>query len=180
MPQTATHPTTPQEEKPQNLKERLNLLNYGIFLQALVATMGSLYFSTFGDPLRNLQDGRLFPSSGGFEPCELCWFGRILMYPLVLISGVALLKEDKGFTDYVLPLSIPGVALAFYHYGLQKLNFPNPFRCTAANPCSALQVNYFGFMTIPFLEFVAFCVITALAVWQVKTRRKLAAVSKNE
>ena len=156
------------------LKNRLNFLNYGIFLQALVATLGSLYYSTFGDPVVNLMSGRLFPSTGGFVPCELCWFGRILMYPLVFISGVALLKEDKKFTDYVLPLSVPGVVLGFYHYGLQKMNFPNPFRCTAANPCSALQVNYFDFITIPFLELVAFAVITGLAIWQVKTRRELA------
>lgn len=160
------------------LKNRLNLLNYGIFLQALVATLGSLYYSTYGDPVVNLMSGRLFPSSGGFEPCELCWFGRILMYPLVVLSGVALLKEDRKFTDYVLPLSVPGLLLGFYHYGLQKLSFPNPFRCTAANPCSALQVNYLGFITIPLLEFVAFVVITALAVWQVKTRRKLAQLEK--
>lgn len=160
------------------LKNRLNFLNYGIFLQALVATLGSLYYSTYGDPVVNLTSGRLFPSSGGFEPCELCWFGRILMYPLVVLSGVALLKEDRKFTDYVLPMSIPGLLLGFYHYGLQKLSFPNPFRCTAANPCSALQVNYLGFITIPLLEFVAFCVITGLAVWQVKTRRKLAQLEK--
>ncbi len=168
-----SHPTV------TTLEQRLNFLNYGIFLQALVATLGSLYFSTYGDPVANLMSGRLFPTSGGFEPCELCWFGRILMYPLVLISGVALLKEDRKFTDYVLPLSIPGLALGFYHYGLQKFAFPNPFRCTAANPCSALQVDYLGFITIPFLEFVAFTVITGLAIWQVKTRRALAAANKH-
>jgi len=35
-------------------------------------------------------------------------------------------------------------------------------------------VNYLHFITIPFLELIAFCVITGLAVWQVKTRRRLA------
>jgi disulfide bond formation protein DsbB len=172
--------TTSPADQAKTLENRLNVLNYGVFLQALLAMMGSLYYSTFGDPVKNLISGRFFPSNGGFEPCELCWFGRILMYPLVFISGVALLKEDKKFTDYVLPLSVPGVALAFYHYGLQKLSFPNPFRCTAANPCSALQVNYLGFITIPFLELVAFVVITALCVWQIKTRRELAKLGTSE
>ena len=102
------------------------------------------------------------------------------MYPLVFISGVALVKEDKRFTDYVLPLSVPGLLLAFYHYGLQKLNFPNPFQCTAANPCSALQVNYLGFITIPLLELIAFCVITGLSVWQIQTRRRLAKLENAE
>jgi len=171
MSKTVQYSPSPQVEQ---LETKLNFLNYGVFLQALAAMLGSLYYSTFGDPVKNLADGRLFPSSGGFEPCELCWFGRILMYPLVFIAGVGLVKEDRHFTDYVLPLSVPGVALGFYHYGLQKLNFPNPFRCTATNPCSALQVDYMSFITIPLLELIAFSIITGLAVWQMRTRRRLA------
>jgi disulfide bond formation protein DsbB len=157
----------------ETLKNKLTLANYGIFLQALIAMLGSLYFSTYGDPVKNLIAGRIFPTGGGFTPCELCWFSRILMYPLVFISAVALVKEDKRFVDYVLPLSVPGFLLSFYHYGLQKWNFPNPFQCTAANPCSALQVNYLGFITIPFLALTAYTIITAIAVWQIRVRRQL-------
>ena len=40
---------------------------------ALTATAGSLYFSEVA----------------GFEPCALCWYQRIAMYPLVLILGIA-------------------------------------------------------------------------------------------
>jgi len=158
----------------QQLNARLTLANYGIFLQALAAMLGSLYFSTFGDPVRNLLARQLFPIHSGYEPCELCWFARILMYPIVAISAVALMKEDRRFVDYVLPLTLPGIALEFFHYGLQKWNFPNPFRCTAANPCSALQVDYLGFITIPFLCLTAFMVITLLALWQIKTRKEIA------
>jgi disulfide bond formation protein DsbB len=141
------------------------VLGYFIFLQAFVAMLGSLYYSTFGDPVANLMSGTAFPWGQGFLPCELCWFGRILMYPLVFISAVGLVKEDKKFTDYVLPLAIPGVALGTYHYALQKLDIVNPFGCTLANPCNALQVQYLGFITIPFLELVAFVVIVALSLW---------------
>ena len=35
-----------------------------------VATLGSLYFSEIAD----------------FVPCRLCWFQRILMYPIALIA----------------------------------------------------------------------------------------------
>ena len=164
----------------ETLKNKLTLANYGIFLQALIAMLGSLYYSGYGDPVKNVMDGRIFPSGGGFTPCELCWFARILMYPIVCISAVALVKEDKRFVDYVLPLAIPGVLLEFYHYGLQKWNFPNPFQCTAANPCSALQVNYLGFITIPFLCLVAFISITALALWQIRVRRQLEKAEASE
>jgi hypothetical protein len=140
------------------------LLWVGIFVQSLVATLGSLYYSTFGDPVKNIMAGKLFPLGEGFVPCDLCWFARILMYPIVILSYVGIAKQDKRFTDYILPLSILGVCLELYHYSLQKLPIPTFFTCSSANPCSALQVNYFGFITIPFLALVAFGVITLLAI----------------
>lgn len=155
------------------LEKIMTFLNYGIFLQAMVATLGSLYYSTYGDPVVNFVAGNFFPYSGGFTPCELCWFARILMYPIFPMSAVALAKEDRRFTDYVLPLTLPGIALEFYHYGLQMWDFPNPFRCTAANPCSALQVNYFGFVTIPFLCLTAFVIITVLSLGIIWANRKV-------
>jgi disulfide bond formation protein DsbB len=166
---TETHP------KPETkTTSKQTLFNYFIFLQALVATLGSLYYSTFGDPVKNLMARNLFPMSGGFAPCELCWFARILMYPMVILSAVGLIKEDENLSDYILPLSILGIILDTYHYGLQKFNFPNPFKCTLSNPCTALQVQYFGFITIPFLALVAFIVITILAIMHRQARKKKA------
>ena len=143
-----------------------------IFLQALVATLGSLYFSTYGDPVKNVLSGTAFPSHSGFPPCELCWFARILMYPMVPIAFIGLAREDKAFVYYLIPLVLLGIPLDFYHYGLQKLNFPNPFNCTAANPCSALQVNYLGFITIPLLALTAFCVIGFCIVMFLKSNKQ--------
>lgn len=146
------------------------LVRYLIFLQSLVATLGSLYYSTFGDPVANLMASNAFPADAGFIPCELCWFARILMYPIVFISFIGLLKDDESFTDYILPMSVIGIGLEIYHYGLQKFNFATFFKCTSAVPCSALQVNYFGFITIPFLALLAFIFITILCVWNMKLR----------
>lgn len=137
-------------------------IQYGIFLQAFVATLGSLYYSTYGDPVANLMAGTLFVAGAGFVPCLLCWFARILMYPIAFISTVGILKNDRHFTDYVLVLSLPGIFLELYHYALQMFQFETSFGCTMDNPCNALQVAYFGFITIPFLCLVAFVVITLL------------------
>jgi disulfide bond formation protein DsbB len=138
-------------------------LGMGIFLQSLVAMLGSLYYSTFGDPVKNFAAGNMFPYDAGLTPCELCWYARILMYPIVVLSYVGIAKGDKRFTDYILPLSILGIFLDSYHYALQKLPIETIFGCSSANPCNALQVNYFGFITIPFLALTAFVVITILA-----------------
>lgn len=147
----------------------------GIFLQSLVATLGSLYFSTFGDPVANWQSSNLFPFGDGFVPCELCWFARILMYPMVFISYIGIAKKDRRFTDYLLPMAIIGIFLDSYHYAIQKLPIPTFFTCSAQNPCSALQVDYFGFVTIPFLALVAFSVITVLAVINTILNRRVVA-----
>jgi hypothetical protein len=58
-----------------------------------------------------------------------------------------------------LPFVIFGIPLEIYHYLLQKFRIPTSQFCTSANPCSALEVNYFDFITIPFLCGVAFIII---------------------
>ncbi len=50
------------------MKNKLLFL-YGAWIVSLTATLGSLYFSEIRK----------------FIPCELCWYQRIMMYPLVLI-----------------------------------------------------------------------------------------------
>ena len=54
------------------------LFLYIAWLVSTVATLGSLYFSEIR----------------GFVPCELCWYQRILMYPLALILGIGTFQND--------------------------------------------------------------------------------------
>lgn len=133
---------------------------YGmIFLVSFVATSGSLYFSEAED----------------LTPCTLCWYQRILMYPLVILSLVALRKRDPLFPRYVLPLSIFGTIIAAYHYKLQMFtpaasNFF--FNCNKGSvSCSIIDISYFGFITIPLLSFTAFAIITVLAYLSLRTDR---------
>ncbi|NUQ39513.1 MAG: disulfide bond formation protein B [Caldilineales bacterium] len=122
---------------------RLSLLI--ALLTAWVAMLGSLYFSEIA----------------GFTPCTLCWYQRILMYPLTLILGVALLRREEGVAWYVLPLSLLGAGFATYHYLLQKTTlFGSGAVCRAGVPCTVAYINWFGFVTIPFLALTAFLIIT--------------------
>lgn len=148
------------------------LLWVGIFLQSLVAMLGSLYYSTFGDPVVNFAAGKLFQLEG-LTPCELCWYARILMYPIVFISYVGIAKKDRHFTDYLIPLVALGIPLELYHYAIQKLPIPTFFTCSSVNPCNALQVNYFGFITIPFLALTAFLILAVLIGLNMSINRRL-------
>lgn len=119
---------------------------YLAWIQALVATLGSLYFSE----IRH------------FTPCTLCWYQRILMYPLVIIIAVGILRKDKKLYQYVLPLSILGAVIAFYHVLLQGGILPeNVAPCALGGSCLTKYTGYFGFITIPVMSLTAFLVITA-------------------
>jgi disulfide bond formation protein DsbB len=129
--------------------------HYGLYLAwvvALAATGGSLYLS-------EVQ---------GYIPCQLCWFQRILMYPFVILLGIASFRWDQDIVKYALPMSIFGLGIATFHYMEQKIpGFGLPELCQVGVPCSAEYFNWLGFITIPFLSLVAFLMITVLMwfVW---------------
>ncbi|UJF25504.1 disulfide oxidoreductase [Planococcus sp. 107-1] len=122
-----------------------SLLLYGAWFVSLIAMLGSLYFSEIE----------------GFIPCELCWYQRISMYPLVLILGIATFKNDLKAPQYVLPLSLLGGSISVLHYLEQKVpGFGGIKPCVNGVPCSAEYINWMGFITIPFLALIAFVLIT--------------------
>jgi len=129
---------------------------YIAWVQALVATLGSLYFSEIAH----------------YIPCVLCWYQRILMYPLVVILSVGILRKDKNVPYYVLPLSVLGLAIAIYHYLLQMDVIPESVApCVAGISCASRLAQWFGFVTIPFLSLIAFAVITASMVFFIKQKK---------
>ena len=118
---------------------------YVAWIQALVATLGSLYFSE----IRH------------FAPCVLCWYQRICMYPLVAIIAVGILRKDKQMYQYVLPLSLVGLLISSYHNLLYYKIIPEYLApCVAGVSCTTHYVYWFGFLTIPLLSFTAFSIIT--------------------
>jgi disulfide bond formation protein DsbB len=132
-------------------------LHWLIFLLALVPTLGSLYFSEIL----------------GLLPCKLCWWQRIMMYPLVLISLVGLWRRDNSMPYYALPLSVLGMIIAAYHYAIQKLQIlPVPETCITGDiSCASIYMEYFGFITIPFMSLVGFVLITILLVLSIRNNK---------
>ncbi|KAB1188161.1 MULTISPECIES: disulfide bond formation protein B [Haloferax] len=115
-------------------------------LVALAATAGSLYFSL----------------GLGLTPCDLCWYQRILMYPLIVVLGVAAIEDRGGVWKTVLPLSLGGAALAGYHTYLQVA--PDA-TCSVGGPCtSVLYPMLDGLLTIPRLSLIAFALLAVLSI----------------
>ncbi|WP_088051958.1 disulfide oxidoreductase [Virgibacillus dakarensis] len=129
---------------------------YVAWLVTVVATLGSLYFSEIR----------------GFIPCELCWYQRILMYPLTLILGIATFQNDLAVKKYVLPIAIIGWSISLFHYLEQKVpGFAEIRPCANGVPCSAEYINWLGFVTIPFLALVAFTLIILFMLF-IKPKKK--------
>jgi disulfide bond formation protein DsbB len=83
------------------------------------------------------------------------------MYPLAAVIAVGLLRRDAQLHLYVLPLSVFGLVVSTYHYLVQKTDlFEHAIACHAGVPCTAIYVNWLGFITIPFMALAAFLIIT--------------------
>ena len=134
---------------------RATLGLYAAWLVALVATLGSLWFS----------EVRLF------VPCTLCWYQRILMYPLAVILAIAAWRTDRGIVRYALPLSLFGAVVAGYHVLEQKIpGFGFPEACRGGVPCNVQYIDWLGFISIPVLSLTAF-VLISVALIVVAARR---------
>jgi len=117
------------------------------FSVAAVSTAGSLWFSEVA----------------GFIPCEYCWYQRILMYPLVVVMGVAAWRGDEQLRWRALPFSMTGMVVSAYHMQLQW--FPEQgSSCDVAVPCTQQWVDRFGFVSIPVMAFCGFAAITVLVL----------------
>lgn len=128
-----------------------------IWLTSLVATLGSLYFSEVR----------------GYEPCELCWYQRILMYPIFLMTTVAYIQKNARIAVTTAVFSCIGGLISLYHYGIQKLDFLSESAPACGRvPCTGQYINYFGFITIPFLALVAFILIAITSFYMIKTLKE--------
>jgi disulfide bond formation protein DsbB len=117
------------------------------FLVAAIATGGSLFFSEIA----------------GFVPCELCWFQRICMYPLSIVTLLAALANDRRIALYLLPLPLVGAGVSVYHLLVENGVVAQAKACLISAPggCATKWINELGYVTIPTLALTAFALCFA-------------------
>jgi len=87
----------------------------------------------------------------GYEPCLLCWWQRVFIYPNFVLFLVAINKKTKDAFDYVLPLGIIATIIAAYQ-SYANLGGGSILPCTAeGGACSKVYVLEFGYITIPLM-----------------------------
>ena len=143
-----------------DMKFRRFILEQGPYISwavSLAATLGSLYFSEVMK----------------FTPCTLCWYQRILMYPLVIILGIAAVRKDYQQAIYVIPLAAIGGSISLFHYLTQKTAlFSAVADACGMIPCNMQYINWLGFITIPFLALTAFVLIILLQILILSAAKK--------
>ena len=123
----------------------------GVWMICLItsgAMFGSLYFSEVAN----------------FSPCKLCWYQRIAMYSIAIVSFVAALRRDNSIARYTIVLAPIGLVVSTYHYLLEW--FPNieTSVCSLDVPCTSIWFREFGFVTLCFMAGCAFIAVTAISL----------------
>ncbi|MFL5943679.1 MAG: disulfide bond formation protein B [Gaiellaceae bacterium] len=123
---------------------------WAAFVVAAIATGGSLFFSQIAN----------------FPPCELCWFQRICMYPLSILTLLMALASDNRAARYLFPLPIVGACVSIYHLLIENavIKEPNACQVSARGGCAVKWVNEFGYMTIPTLALTGFLLLIGFLV----------------
>ena len=133
-----------QSDKAANTNWTLLFLSW---LLVSVSVTGSLFFSYVLE----------------FEPCVLCWYQRICLFPLVIILATGLFPFDKSVVKYSLPLAIAGGLTALYHTLLYAGIIPESIQpCSKGVSCTEKYIELFGFISIPMLSFLAFATLISL------------------
>lgn len=113
---------------------------YGIYLAWLVAGVGTLTSIYFSAVLH-------------LEPCHLCWYQRIALFPLAVILGIATYKGYSKIVLYVMPLIVFGFLIALYQVAIQEIPGWNPIDICGAGPSCIEKVNIgLGPISIPMLS----------------------------
>lgn len=131
--------------------------NYIAWTMAFLAMVGSLFFSEVL----------------GFTPCILCWYQRILLYPLVFIIATGIIRKDDNMPYYALPLAGISILVGLYHNLLYYGVIPKTIStCTVGASCTTKFINWFGFIDIPLLSLVGSVLITTLLYINLKSKKQ--------
>ena len=122
-------------------------LVFACWVLATASTLGALFFSEVME----------------LPPCSLCWYQRIFMFPLVLILPLGLFPFDPRVVRYAWPLAGVGWAISIFQLLLVAGYIPAGLQpCRQGVPCDEVQIEWFGFLSIPVLSFLAYTAMNAL------------------
>lgn len=132
------------------MRKKNLLYLYFAWLISCLMLLGSLYYSEVKHMV----------------PCNLCWYQRIALFPLVILLGIALYKEDVESLPYSFAFPCFGFLISGYQVLMQEFPSIGPMHVCSAdslNSCFIKEPISLGFITLPMLSCLSsFCIITLL------------------
>ena len=138
----------------------------GLWIICMITTgamVGSLYFS----------------EKVGFAPCKLCWYQRIGIFSIAIISFAAALRNDKNIARYTIVLAPIGLLVSTYHYLLEWFPTLETNVCSLDVPCTAVWFRELGFVTLCFMAGCAFITVIAVSL-AIMREQKIDSTSTNQ
>lgn len=103
----------------------------------------------------------------GFEPCLLCWYQRIAIFGVALISLTGDFRKNKTLQRQVLLFSALGLLVAILHNYIDLV--PSGIDICGTGPsCLKRYIYEFGYITIPMMSFTVLLAGSVLALFNVK------------
>lgn len=122
------------------------------FLISVSAIFGSLFFSEIMK----------------YPPCNLCWYQRIFIYPIALLTLTGLYYNLKETNKFLTPLILFGLGFSIYHNLIYYKVIQVIVACNESAPCTSQQLNYLGFVTIPLLSLSSFLLLLSINIFAIK------------
>ncbi len=130
---------------------------WGAFLTTLGATFMSLVYS----------------DHYGIVPCGLCWLSRIMMFPQVILFGIALYRKERAIAFYSLVLSVIGLAISLYHHYIQMGGgHALPCPASGASDCAKRYIFEMGYITFPLVGATVFAFVIILMLFVLRSERE--------
>lgn len=131
---------------------RENAMRFVLLLSG-ASMLGSLYFSEVAH----------------YAPCKLCWYQRVCMYSIAVISVVAVIRRERAAAPYVLTLSLVGLVISAYHYLVEWFPQLESRVCAVDVPCTTIWFRKLGFLTMPSMAVAAFVSIALVMLAERKS-----------
>lgn len=124
---------------------------YAFYFAWLIALIGFVCSVYYGELLQ-------------IEPCRLCWYQRIALFPIALILGIALYWDDRAVFRYVIPLAFFGGLVALYQVlSIRFSVLQKTFEC--GKECAKPIFTLFGWFSMPDFSLLGFALILGLLFW---------------
>lgn len=103
----------------------------------------------------------------GFEPCLLCWYQRIAIFGVAILSLTSDIRKNLLLQRQVLIFSILGLLVAIVHNYIDII--PSGVDLCGAGPsCLKRYIYEFGYITIPMMSFTVLLAGSVLALFNIK------------